>query len=322
MTNATSPSTASSKSSGAGREHRPAHDPTPQQERAGQGTRWVSQLRKNQMALVGALIVVAYCLMALLAPVLAPYDPVEMDFLAILQPPDRTHLLGTDEFGRDVLSRLLYGARSTVAVAFGAVLLAIAVGVPIGVAAGFVGQRTDTVLMRSMDVLMAFPALLLALAVIAILGQSTINIVIAIGVVYIPQFARVARAAVLSVKHLEFVEAGRAVGLSAGTLVLRHIVPNIWGAVIVQGSISLSLAVLYESALTFLGMGTQPPMPSWGLMLSDGRRFMQLAPWTVVSPGVAIMGLVLGFNLLGDGLRDILDPRLRGAVGNQSFSSK
>lgn len=280
------------------------------------------RFRKNQMALVGISIVAVYCLMAAFAPVLAPYNPVDMDFGAILQGPNRTHLFGTDEFGRDVLSRLLHGARSTVGVAFGAVILAIAVGVPIGVVAGFFGRRLDGLLMRSMDVLMAFPALLLALAVIAILGQSTVNIIVAIGIVYIPQFARVARAAVLSVKHLEFVEAGRALGLKSFGIVLRHVLPNIWAAIIVQASISLSLAVLYESALTFLGMGTQPPTPSWGLMLSDGRRFMELAPWTVVAPGLAIMGLVLGFNLFGDGLRDVLDPRLRGAVGNQSLSSK
>lgn len=282
----------------------------------------LKRIRRNQMAVVGLVIVIVYCSLALLAPVLSPYDPVDMDFLAILQGPDRAHPLGTDEFGRDILSRLLYGARSTVAVAFGAVLLAIAVGVPIGVVAGFLGRRVDGFLMRSMDVLMAFPALLLALAVIAILGQSTVNIVIAIGIVYIPQFARVTRASVLSVKHLEFIEAGRALGLPSLGIMLRHVLPNIWAAVIVQASISLSLAVLYESALTFLGMGTQPPMPSWGLMLSDGRRFMEIAPWAVVAPGVAIMGLVLGFNLLGDGLRDVLDPRLRGAVGNESFGSK
>lgn len=282
----------------------------------------LKRFRRNQMAFVGFSIVAIYCLLAVLAPVLAPYDPVDMDFLAILQGPDRSHLLGTDEFGRDILSRMLYGARSTIAVAFGAVALAIGVGVPIGVMAGFLGRRMDSVLMRSMDVLMAFPALLLALAVIAILGQSTANIVVAIGIVYIPQFARVTRAAVLSVKHLEFIEASRALGLQSFGIVLRHVFPNIWTAVIVQASISLSLAVLYESALTFLGMGTQPPMPSWGLMLSEGRRFMELAPWTVIAPGVAIIGLVLGFNLLGDGIRDVLDPRLRGVVGNQSLSSE
>lgn len=281
-----------------------------------------TRLRGNHIALIGLIIVVVYCVLALLAPLLSPYDPVDMDFFAILQGPDRTHLLGTDEFGRDILSRLLYGARSTVAVAFGAVLFAIVVGVPVGLVAGYFGRRVDGLLMRMMDMLMAFPALLLALAVIAILGQSTVNIIIAIGIVYIPQFARVTRAAVLSVKHLEFIDAGRALGLPAMSIMLRHVLPNIWAAVIVQASISLSLAVLYESALTFLGMGTQPPMPSWGLMLSDGRRFMELAPWVVIAPGVAIIGLVLGFNLLGDGLRDVLDPRLRGTVGNESFTSK
>lgn len=273
------------------------------------------------MAVVGLCIVSAYVVVALAAPWIAPHSPVDMDFGAILEGLSKEHLFGTDEFGRDVFSRLLHGARPTLAVAAGAVLLAIGVGVPVGLTAGFFGGRLDNVFMRAMDILMAFPALLLALAVIAILGQSTMNIVIAIGVVYVPQFARVTRAAVLSIKDLEFVEAGRAIGLKQSRLLLRHVVPNIVAAVIVQASVSLSLAVLYESALTFLGMGTQPPTPSWGLMLSDGRRFMELAPWTAIAPGVAIMGLVFGFNLFGDGLRDALDPRVRGTVGNETWTS-
>lgn len=273
------------------------------------------------MAFIGLCIIAGYIVIALCAPLLAPYSPVDMDFGAILGGLSKEHPLGTDEFGRDVLSRLMHGARQTLAVAAGAVLLAIVVGVPVGMTAGFFGGRWDSVLMRGMDVLMAFPALLLALVVIAILGQSTVNVVIAIGIVYIPQFARVTRASVLSVRELEFIEAGRAIGLRSLPLVLRHVVPNITAAIVVQASVSLSLAVLYESALTFLGMGTQPPTPSWGLMLSDGRRFMELAPWTAVAPGLAIMGLVFGFNLFGDGLRDMLDPRVRGDVGRQVWSS-
>lgn len=275
----------------------------------------------NRMAIIGLCIIAGYIVIALCAPLLAPYSPVDMDFGAILGGLSKEHPLGTDEFGRDVLSRLMHGARPTLAVAAGAVLLAIVVGVPVGITAGFFGGRWDSVLMRGMDVLMAFPALLLALVVIAILGQSTVNVVIAIGIVYIPQFARVTRASVLSVRELEFIEAGRAIGLRSLSLVLRHVVPNIAAAIVVQASISLSLAVLYESALTFLGMGTQPPTPSWGLMLSDGRRFMELAPWNAVAPGLAIMGLVFGFNLFGDGLRDMLDPRVRGTVSGQVWSS-
>ncbi len=263
----------------------------------------------------GLAIVSLYAAVALAAPWLAPHSPTTMYVDRVLQPPGALHPLGTDEFGRDVLSRLMYGARSTLAVAAGAVLLALGVGAPVGTVSGYFGHHVDSLLMRIMDVLLAFPALLLALAVIAILGQATANVVVAIGLVYIPQFARIARASVLSLKELEFIEAGRALGLSSWRLLARHVLPNITSPLIVQASLSLSLAVLYESALTFLGMGTQPPTPSWGLMLKAGRRFMQLAPWTTVAPGVAIMALVLGFNLLGDGLRDMLDPRLRGVVG-------
>ena len=269
----------------------------------------------NPLAATGLAMVALYALLALSAPWVAPYGPTAMHTDRILDGPSREHLFGTDEFGRDVLSRLLYGTRSTLAVAAGAVLLALLVGVPVGTVSGFFGGWLDSVLMRLMDVLLTFPAILLALAVIAILGQATVNIVVAIGLVYIPQFARIARAAVLSVKELEFVEAGRALGLTSLRLLVRHVLPNITSPLIVQSTLSLSLAVLYESALTFLGMGTQPPTPSWGLMLNAGRRFMELAPWTTVAPGLAIMFLVLGFNLLGDGLRDMLDPRLRGVVG-------
>jgi peptide/nickel transport system permease protein len=273
-------------------------------------------LWRNPTAAGGLAIIVLYVLVALMAPWLAPYSPTFMDSAHALEGPSWTHPLGTDQFGRDTLSRLLFGARSTLAVAAGAVVMAVLIGIPIGAIAGFYRGWSESILMRLMDILLSFPALLLALAVIAVLGQLTVNVVIAIGLVYIPQFARIARAAVLALRDIEFVEAGRALGLSSPRLLLRHVLPNIVPPLIVQASLSLSLAVLYESALSFLGMGTQPPAPSWGLMLSSARGFMELAPWMAVAPGFAIMLLVLGLNLLGDGLRDILDPRMRGLVGS------
>ena len=273
-------------------------------------------LLRNSTAAFGLAIVVIYVLVALSAPWLAPYSPTYMDPEHVLTGSSWVHPLGTDHHGRDILSRLIHGARSTLAVAAGAVTLAVVIGVPLGAAAGFYGATLETLIMRLMDILLAFPALLLALAVIAILGQATINVVFAIGLVYIPQFARIARAAVLSLKDLEFVEAGRALGSSQLRLLTRHVFPNIVPPLIIQASLCLSLAVLYESALSFLGMGTQPPTPSWGLMLSSGRRFMELAPWIAIAPGVAIALVVLGFNLIGDGLRDMLDPRMRDVGGH------
>jgi peptide/nickel transport system permease protein len=273
-------------------------------------------LWRNPTAASGLAIIVLYVLVALTASWLAPYSPTFMDSARALEGPSWAHPLGTDQFGRDTLSRLLFGARSTLAVAAGAVIMAVLIGIPVGAIAGFYRGWPESILMRLMDILLSFPALLLALAVIAVLGQLTVNVVIAIGLVYIPQFARIARAAVLSLRDIEFVEAGRALGLSSPKLLLRHVMPNIVPPLIVQASLSLSLAVLYESALSFLGMGTQPPTPSWGLMLSSARGFMELAPWMAVAPGFAIMLLVLGLNLLGDGLRDILDPRMRGLVGS------
>lgn len=263
------------------------------------------------MSLAGAAIVVAYAAMALLAPTVAPYDPVWMLPGQHLGEPSPRFPLGTDEFGRDILSRVLHGSRVSLFIAAASVAIALALGTTAGVAAGLQGRGVDNAIMRVMDVVFAFPAILLALFVVAILGPGTRQMVAAIGLVFAPQFARVARAAVLATRHLDYVEAARALGASGSRVVTRHILPNISAPVIVQASVTLSLAILTESALSFLGLGTQPPAPSWGNMLSSARRFMELAPWVAISPGAAIMGIVLGFNLLGDGLRDLLDPRLR-----------
>jgi peptide/nickel transport system permease protein len=280
--------------------------------RAGVGARWwARRFVRNKVAPIGLLIVAASVLVALLAPVLAPHDIRAMSPRDALAPPGGRHLFGTDEFGRDVFSRVLWGARISLVVAFLSVLVAVALGTSVGLAAGFYGGWWDSLAMRAMDIIFAFPAILLAIAIMAVLGTSLFNLVVAIGIVYTPQFARVARAAALTVRSLEFVDAARALGLGNARIIWRHVIPNVLAAVTVQISLSLSLAILSESALSFLGLGTQPPTPSWGNMLSEGRQFLEIAPWNAVFPGLAIMVVVLGFNLLGDGLRDLLDPRLR-----------
>lgn len=272
------------------------------------------KILKSYLGVAGLAIIVLFFLAQALAPKISPYDPTQMQPGNLLAPPSSQHVLGTDGFGRDILSRLLYGGRVSFVVSVLSTLVALFFGTTTGLAAGFFGGWVDTVLMRFMDIILAFPALLLAISIMAVLGQSELNIVLAIGVVYIPQFARLTRGSALAVRNLEFVEAARALGARPLRVMLRHIAPNIVAPLLVQMSLTISLAVLYESALSFLGLGTQPPTPSWGNMLSESRRYMELAPWTAVAPGAAIMLVVLGFNLLGDGLRDVLDPRLRGRI--------
>jgi len=262
-------------------------------------------------AVVGAVIVCAYLLAAAGARFLAPVDPIAMASGALLAPPGGSHPFGTDQFGRDVLSRLLFGSRVSLGVSFVSVAIALAGGGTIGVLSGYYGGVLDNVLMRIMDVIFAFPAVLLAIAIMAVAGTRPPVLVAAIGLVYIPQFARVTRGSTLQARGVEYVEAARAQGASVTRILVHHIVPNILAPIIVQTSLSLSFAILTDSALSFLGLGTQPPTPSWGNMLAEARRFMTTAPWTAVFPGVAISLIVLGFNLLGDGLRDLLDPRLR-----------
>ncbi len=289
------------------REAPPADAPRPRS-----GWRWwTRRFVRNRVAPIGLVIIVTSVAVALLAPVVVPHDVRAMAPQASLSPPSRQYLFGTDEFGRDVFSRVLVGSQISLVVAFLSVLTAVALGTTVGLTAGYFGRWWDAVSMRAMDIIFAFPAILLAIAIMAVLGTSLFNLVIAIGIVYTPQFARVARAAALGVRSLEFVDAARALGMGNPRIVWRHIIPNVLAPVIVQVSLSLSLAILSESALSFLGLGTQAPTPSWGNMLSDGRQFLELAPWNAVFPGLAIMIVVLGFNLLGDGLRDLLDPRLR-----------
>jgi peptide/nickel transport system permease protein len=269
------------------------------------------QLWRRKTAVLGLGLAAVVLVGALLAPWLAPDDPLAMGprrFAA----PSATAWLGTDQFGRDLLSRLLYGARVSMAVAFAAVGLAMVIGGTIGLCAGYFGGRVDLLLMRGVDVLMAFPTLLLALAVVATLGGSIRNLVLAVTLAYIPIFSRVIRGSALSVKQNDFVEASRALGSGDCRIMLRAVLPNVLAPIIVQATFNLSTAIMIEAALSFLGLGVQPPAPSWGNMLSEARSFMELDPWLALAPGGAITLAVLGFNLFGDGLRDILDPRLAG----------
>jgi peptide/nickel transport system permease protein len=272
----------------------------------------VRKALRHGLVVIGGTIVLLLGFLALFGAALAPYDPLAMDFTARFAPPSWAHPFGTDDFGRDLFSRILYGAAVSFRVAFIAVGISGVAGVTLGVAAGYLRGWVDEVVMRLMDVLFAFPAVLLAITVMAILGRGVENAMIAIAIVYMPIFARVTRGAVISVRDREFVTAARALGQGHVRIMAMHVLPNALGPIIVQTSLSLAFAILAEAALSFFGLGTQPPDPSWGRMLAEGRGFLQQAPWMGIFPGLAIMVSVLGFNLLGDGLRDVLDPRFRG----------
>lgn len=268
---------------------------------------------KNSIAVAGIVIIGIYLFAIALSFFWLPFDPVKMDVDHLLEAPSLAtgHLFGTDEFGRDILSRIMKGGFVSLVISLSATALGATIGIAMGTWAGFLGGRWDHWLMRVADVLFSFPSLLLAIFVMAVLGEKTWNVVIAIGIVYIPQFARISRGAILGVKTNEFVRAAQSNGASSSFILFRHLLPNIMVPIIVQISLSLSVAILLESSLSFLGLGVQPPDPSWGNMLSTARKVMVIAPWTAVYPGLAIVFLVLGFNLLGDGLRDLLDPRLK-----------
>jgi peptide/nickel transport system permease protein len=278
-------------------------------------TDWKGALRpglRNRLVLFGAVLVLGMVLLAALADIVAPYDPTDVRMVDALKPPSFAHPFGTDRFGRDVLSRTIHGSRIALGVAGSSIALAFAVGTLLGLVGGYVGSWPDLVIGRLMDVLFSFPTLVLAIAVAAMLGPGLNNAALAIAVVYAPLFSRVARGPVIAERSRDHVVA--ALGLGAGTLrvVFRHILPNVLAPLIVQVSVSLAFAILAEAALSYVGLGTQPPDPSWGTMLNEGRTYLETAPWMSVFPGLAIMLAVFGFNLLGDGLRDILDPQLRG----------
>lgn len=265
----------------------------------------------NQAAVIGLAIVVLYVILAATADLLPLRNPLQIVGANRMAGPSWSMPLGADTFGRDLLSRIVFGARLSLQVAVFSVALALIAGTTLGLIAGYAGGWFDQVIMRTMDVLFAFPTVLLALGVVAALGPNPANVVIAIAIVYTPIFARVVRGPVLAIKEREFVEAARALGARASRIIARHLLPNLMSVVIVQTSIALSWAVLTEASLSFLGLSAQPPAPSWGSMLNEGRQNLELAPHLAIFPGLAIMLAVLGFNLLGDGLRDVLDPRLR-----------
>ncbi|MBV9896567.1 MAG: ABC transporter permease [Chloroflexi bacterium] len=266
---------------------------------------------RNRIGMSGGVIVAVCVAIALLAPLLAPYGPEETHPNWKLFAPNEYFLFGTDEFGRDILSRIMYGAQISLEVGLISVAVALIIGASAGLIAGFFGGWLDGLIMRCMDVLFAFPAILLAIGIMAVLGTGIVNAMLAIGIVSAPSFARLMRASVLSLKEMEFVQAARVLGLNEMRILQQHVVPNVLSPLIVQISFSLSTAILTEAALSFLGLGTPPSVPSWGSMLSASRRYVELDPWPAIFPGLAIMLLVLGFNLFGDGLRDVLDPRLR-----------
>jgi peptide/nickel transport system permease protein len=269
------------------------------------------RLRRNRTAIAGAGIVAAFVLLAVLAPVLVPYNPIQGDLKDRLQTPSTTHWLGTDELGRDLLSRILYGARVSLQIQIVSVVLALLVGVVLGSVGGYLGGYVDNVIMRAMDVLLAFPGIFLALGIIAALGPGLLNLMLAAGISSVPQFARIVRASVLSLKQREFVEAARALGGGSSRIMFRHLLPNCLAPIIVQSTLRMATVLLTASGLSFLGLGVQPPLPEWGAMLSNARSYLMVAPHVATIPGVAIMIVVVGFNLFGDGLRDTLDPRLR-----------
>lgn len=268
-------------------------------------------LAANPLTVVSAAVIGIVVVLAVLAPWIAPYGVNAIDVSAQLQPPSAAHWFGTDELGRDVLSRVLLAAGTSLSIAAVAVTFALVAGVVLGVAAGYRGGWLDTVLMRVVDVMFAFPVLLLALAIVAIFQPGMVTTMIAIGIVYTPIFARIARASALSVRVSPFVQVSQTMGTPGLSIVLRHVLPNIAGPLVVQTSLSLAFAILSEAALSFLGLGIQPPAPSWGGMLFAAQGFLTQAWWMSVFPGAAIFVTALAFNLLGDGLRDVLDPRQR-----------
>ena len=279
--------------------------------RAGELAELWRRLRKNRAAVMGAGVVGVFVLLAILAPVLVPYDPTQGVLQDRLLSPSAAHWFGTDELGRDLFSRILYGARISLQIQIVAVVLALIVGVVLGSVGGYLGGHVDNLIMRCMDVLLAFPSIFLALAIIAALGPGLFNLMLAAGISSIPAFARIVRASILSLKEREFVEAALALGSGANRVMFRHLLPNCLAPLIVQSTLRMATVLLTASGLSFLGLGVQPPTPEWGAMLSNARSYLIVAPHVATIPGLAIMFVVVGFNLFGDGLRDTLDPRLR-----------
>ncbi|MFN8485327.1 MAG: ABC transporter permease [Anaerolineae bacterium] len=269
------------------------------------------RLLRNRGAVLGGIILLLFLVGAVAAPLISPYDPVEMNPPARLQAPSLSHPFGTDNFGRDIFSRVLYGARLSLPMGIIAVAIALAIGLVGGLLAGYYGRWMDGGIMRGVDVMLAFPGLLLALAIVATLGPSLVNAMIAVGIAAAPIYIRVVRANVLSAREYDYVEAARSVGAPEHVIILRHILPNVSAPVIVLATLGVAGAIITAAALSYLGLGVKPPTPEWGSMLREASNYLRLAPWTTTFPGLAIVVAALAINLLGDGLRDTLDPRMK-----------
>ena len=285
----------------------------PQEQAAGEPP-WLRAFRrlvKRRAAMFGLGIVVFFILVAIAAPLVSPYDPLATSWASVRKPPSVAHPFGTDDIGRDVLARTIWGSRASLLAGLVSVMLALAVGVPLGLVSGYVGGALDATVMRLIDAMLAIPFLILAIALSAFLGPSLSNAMIAIGVTATPVFVRLTRGQTLSAKVEDYVEAARAMGNPRWRIALFHILPNILPALLVQATLSIAAAIIAEAALSFLGLGQQPPLPSWGSMLNAAQRFLTQAPWMAIWPGLAIFLVVVSLNLLGDGLRDALDPKAR-----------
>ncbi len=274
----------------------------------------LKKLAKNNNAVFGISVIVFTLVVAIFAPYIAPHQPNEQELLNRLKPPSLKHPLGTDGHGRDILSRVIFGSRISLLIGLISIGIGLGIGLPMGLTAGFFGGVYEEVIMRTIDIMMSFPGILLALVVVAILGPGLFNVMIAIGIWSIPIFTRIVRGSTLSLREEQFIEASRALGVGDFKIMIKHVLPNCLAPILVLSSLRLATAILSAAALSFLGLGAQPPTPDWGAMLSAGRQYLRGAWWFSTFPGLAIMFVVLGFNLLGDGLRDVLDPKMRGNI--------
>ncbi len=268
-------------------------------------------LRRNRMAMLGLVILALFLICSIFAPFLTPHDPIKLDLINALQDPSSENLMGTDWQGRDVFTRILYGGRISLAIGFITVAIGLAVGIPVGTLSGYYGGKLDLFVQRVIDVLIAFPGILLAIVVVTVLGVGVEQVMIAVGISTIPIYTRLVRGSVLSVKEEGYVAAAKSLGIGDARIIIRHILPNCLGPIIVMSTFRIATSILWAAGLGFLGLGAQPPDPEWGAMLSTGREYMRSEPYLTTFPGLAIFLMVLGFNLLGDGLRDALDPRSR-----------
>lgn len=269
------------------------------------------KLKRNKAALIGGYLILFLIIVALVGPYLTTYDPTKVDYSLQLLKPSADHWFGTDHNGRDIFTRIIHGMSITLFVGFSSVFIGALIGIPLGIFSGYYGGMLDTVIMRIVDVLLAFPGILLAIALVSVLGGSTTNVIIAVAVFSVPNFARIVRGSTLSVYKLEYVDAVKALGASDLRIIFKHILPNIVSPIIVQATLRIAIAILVASSLSFLGLGAQPPEPEWGAMLSDGRSYMFDHPHVALFPGLAIVLVVLAFNIFGDGLRDALDPKMK-----------